>query len=150
MNTRDLQCNLDNRLQLLRDISVLSTKLQTLGDSHGCELSWKQSTLILLLHSCEFIPTLGELSHQMGSSHQNTKAMLQKLEEKGYVSLISDVNDRRRTLIYTTDLSHAFYLGYEEKYRAYLEKIFEDFEDGELLKFSSFIEMMTKKVEENQ
>ena len=44
----------------------------------------------------------------MGSSHQNVKQILLKLEKKGFVSTIPDESDKRKQRIYVTDKCREF------------------------------------------
>lgn len=44
----------------------------------------------------------------MGSSHQNVKQILLKLEKKGFVTIIVDKNDKRKQRIELTDYCRDF------------------------------------------
>ena len=51
---------------------------------------------------------MNELSDVMGSSHQNVKQILLKLEKKGFVSAIPDDKDKRKQRIFVTDKCRTF------------------------------------------
>ena len=51
---------------------------------------------------------MNELSDVMGSSHQNVKQILLKLEKKGFVSAIPDEKDKRKQRIFVTDKCRTF------------------------------------------
>ena len=45
---------------------------------------------IICINICKENPTINELSEVMGSSHQNVKQILLKLERKEFVTMIPD------------------------------------------------------------
>ena len=47
-------------------------------------------------------PTLGELARGVGSSHQNVKQLVLKLQQKGYVALAQDGRDARKNRVHRT------------------------------------------------
>ena len=51
---------------------------------------------------CKEPPTLKELSDVLGSSHQNVKQILIKLENKGFVEFKTDEADKRKQRIVLT------------------------------------------------
>ena len=67
-----------------------------------------------------------ELAQVMGSSHQNVKQILNKLEQKGFVKVEPDEEDRRKLRISLTE--YAALTG--EKYRAQEEEFMEGLFDG--------------------
>lgn len=92
-------------------IGLLNTfvnRLQTTGDRFFEEISWKQCFLIICIKLFECPPTLGELADAVGSSHQNVKQMLIKLEKAGFVQLIPDEKDRRKQRVLWTEKAESF------------------------------------------
>jgi DNA-binding MarR family transcriptional regulator len=67
------------------------------------EITSKQWLVLGALEYFDSSPTLKELSSQLGYSHQNTKQLLNKLEEKGYVRFEEDPADKRSIRIYGTN-----------------------------------------------
>ena len=67
------------------------------------EITWKQFFAIICINLCKEHPTLNELSDVMGSSHQNVRQILIKLEKKGFVSSVPDEKDKRKQRIFVTD-----------------------------------------------
>ncbi|MBR4776985.1 MAG: winged helix DNA-binding protein, partial [Lachnospiraceae bacterium] len=53
-------------------------------------------------------PTLNDLSEVMGSSHQNVKQILLKLENKGFVAMMTDEKDKRKQRFIVTDKCRKF------------------------------------------
>jgi DNA-binding MarR family transcriptional regulator len=117
--------NRESKYILFAHIFMLSNKLQTIGDSFFKEVSTKQWFVLLVLNVMkEYSPTLNELSEVVGSSHQNVKQLVLKLEQKGYVELSKDETDQRRLRIKTTPKCLAFADAYEKKSEAFMENLF--------------------------
>ena len=60
----------------------------------------------------------------MGSSHQNVKQILLKLEKKGFVTIIVDKNDKRKQRIELTDYCRDFCEKNNEMTMSILKKMF--------------------------
>ena len=75
----------DDEFLMFGLLFVLGNKLQVIGDSFYEEITSKQWFVLVMLGVLGDNPTLNELSEGMGSSHQNVKQLLVKLQEKGYV-----------------------------------------------------------------
>lgn len=81
---------------------LLGNKLQALGDNFYEEFTSKQWFVLIMLKVFDEPPTINELSDAMGSSHQNVKQLVLKLESKGYLELYTDKLDKRKTRIKLT------------------------------------------------
>ena len=93
---------------LLGLLSAFDNRYQAAADAYFREITWKQFFAIICINLCKEPPTLNELSDVMGSSHQNVKQILMKLEKKGFVSTVSDEKDKRKQRIYVTDKCRTF------------------------------------------
>ena len=93
---------------LLGLISAFENRFQAMADSTMKEISWKQFFAIICINLCKEPPTIRELSDILGSSHQNVKQILLKLEKKGFIAFLSDENDKRKQRIVLTDTCRAF------------------------------------------
>jgi DNA-binding MarR family transcriptional regulator len=93
---------------LLGLLSAFDNRYQASADAYFKEITWKQFFAIICINLCKEPPTLNELSDIMGSSHQNVKQILLKLEKKGFVSTIPDESDKRKQRIYVTDKCREF------------------------------------------
>lgn len=93
---------------LLGLLSAFENRFQAVADSTMKEISWKQFFAIICINLCKDSPTVKELAEIMGSSHQNVKQILLKLEKKGFVSIIVDEKDKRKQRIYLTDYCRQF------------------------------------------
>lgn len=88
---------------LLGLLSAFDNRFQAMADKVIAEISWKQFFAIICINMCKEAPTIRELSEIMGSSHQNVKQILLKLEKKGFVSILTDARDKRKQRIALTD-----------------------------------------------
>ena len=93
---------------LLGLLSAFDNRYQAAADAYFREITWKQFFAIICINLCKEPPTLNELSEVMGSSHQNVKQILLKLEKKDFVSAVSDEKDKRKQRIYVTDKCRDF------------------------------------------
>ena len=93
---------------LLGLLSVFDNRYQAAADAFFKEITWKQFFAIICINLCKEPPTLNELSDVMGSSHQNVKQILLKLEKKGFVLMTPDEKDGRKQRISVTDKCRAF------------------------------------------
>ena len=93
---------------LLGLLSAFENRFQAAADNLMKEISWKQFFAIICINACKEPPTLKELSDILGSSHQNVKQILLKLEKKGFVSFVADDKDKRKQRILVTDVCRDF------------------------------------------
>ena len=87
---------------LLGLLSAFENRFQAMADSMMKEISWKQFFAIICINMCREAPTIRELSEVLGSSHQNVKQILLKLESKGFVEFREDAADKRKQRIVLT------------------------------------------------
>ena len=93
---------------LLGLLSAFDNRYQAAADAYFKEITWKQFFAIICINLCKEPPTLNELSDVMGSSHQNVKQILLKLEKKGFVSTVPEETDKRKQRILVTKKCNAF------------------------------------------
>ena len=83
-------------------LSAFENRFQAMADNMMQEISWKQFFAIICINMCKEPPTLKELSDILGSSHQNVKQILLKLEKKGFIKFETDETDKRKQRIVLT------------------------------------------------
>ena len=93
---------------LLGLLSAFENRFQAMADRDMKEISWKQFFAIICIDMCNEPPTLKELADILGSSHQNVKQILLKLEKKGFIGFRPDENDRRKQRIVLTGTCRKF------------------------------------------
>ncbi|MBQ1991357.1 MAG: MarR family transcriptional regulator [Clostridia bacterium] len=109
---------------LLGLLSAFENRFQALADSTIKEVSWKQFFAIICINLCKESPTVKELAEIMGSSHQNVKQILLKLEKKGFVSITADEKDKRKQRIEITEYCREFCEKNEGKTTSFMEALF--------------------------
>ena len=100
--------NMPPQAFLLGLLSAFDNRYQAAADAFFKEITWKQFFAIICINLCREAPTINELSDVMGSSHQNVKQILLRLEKKGFVSTIVDKKDKRKQRIIVTDAARTF------------------------------------------
>jgi DNA-binding MarR family transcriptional regulator len=93
---------------LLGLLSAFDNRYQAAADAFFKEITWKQFFAIICIRLFKEAPTLNELSDVMGSSHQNVKQILLKLEKKGFITTFTDENDKRKQRIAVTEACMEF------------------------------------------
>lgn len=107
-------------------ITAFANRLQTVGDSFFEEISWKQCFLLICIKMFEVPPTINELSDTVGTSHQNVKQMLIKLERAGFIQFVVDEKDKRKQRIVMTEKSHEFDNAHVKPSKQFMKQLFED------------------------
>lgn len=117
---------------LLGLLSAFENRFQAIADNTMKEISWKQFFSVICINLCKTPPTVKELAEIMGSSHQNVKQILLKLEKKGFVTLTVDENDKRKQRIELTDYCREFCEKNDEMSMALMKKMFEGVSEEQL------------------
>ena len=110
---------------LLGLLSAFENRFQAMADSMMREISWKQFFAIICINMCKEAPTIRELSEVLGSSHQNVKQILLKLESKGFVEFREDEGDKRKQRIVLTKKCQKFCEKNNEMSMQVMAKMFE-------------------------
>lgn len=93
---------------LLGLLSAFDNRFQAAADKLIGEMSWKQFFAVICIHMCREAPGIKELAGILGTSHQNAKQILLKLEKKGFVLLEADTKDKRKQRAVLTEKCRAF------------------------------------------
>ena len=113
-------------------LSAFENRFQAVADSTMKEISWKQFFAIICINMCKEKPTVKELAEIMGSSHQNVKQILLKLEKKGFVSITADESDKRKLRIELTEYCKEFCAKNDEMAMNIMRKMFEGVSNEQL------------------
>ena len=114
-------------------LSAFENRFQTVADSFFEEITWKQFFAIICINLCKDNPTINELSEVMGSSHQNVKQILIKLEKKGFIQMISDKEDRRKQRIIITAKCEEFCRKNEKESQIQMNRMYEGITEERLM-----------------
>ena len=85
---------MESRPFLLGLLSAFDNRYQACADKFFEEITWKQFFAIISINLCSGNPTINDLADVMGTSHQNVKQILLKLEKVGSVEMIRDEQDK--------------------------------------------------------
>lgn len=133
---------------LLGLLSAFDNRYQAKADSFFEDISWKQFFAIICIQLCKEPPAIRELAEVMGSSHQNVKQILNKLEKKGYVQTLSDETDKRKQRIVLTEKTRTFCEEHDEESQRMVGKMFAGIEPQEIAITIKTIMQMEKNLKE--
>lgn len=117
---------------LLGLLSAFENHFQTVADNTIKEISWKQFFAIICINMCKNPPTIKELAEITGSSHQNVKQILLKLEKKGFVDIIADENDKRKQRLLLTEHCREFCDKNDDMSINFIKKMFAGIQEEQL------------------
>jgi len=113
-------------------LSAFENRFQAVADKTMEEISWKQFFAIICTSLCKESPTIKELAEIMGSSHQNVKQILLKLEKKGFVDIIVDEKDKRKQRVVLTQFCKEFCEKNNEIAEISMKKMFAGIQEEQL------------------
>ncbi|MCL2055423.1 MAG: MarR family transcriptional regulator [Oscillospiraceae bacterium] len=119
--------------QFFGSIFMLSNKMQTWVDSFFPDLTFKQLFLLLFINKigAENL-TVKAVADFTGTSRQNVRKMLERLEADGYVLLTRSEKDARAWSVALTDKSFAYFDEHEQESTKIVSKLFADISDSKL------------------
>lgn len=138
----------DSKHLLFGTLFMISNRLQSIGDRFYKEITTKQWFLLAALNTFEYAPTFNELSSLMGSSHQNVKQIALKLQQKGYVEIETDPEDRRKSRIRLGKESGELQAAYAAKEDDFLNGLYKGIPEAQLKTTIDTLNTMMKNMEE--
>ncbi len=117
---------------LLGLLSAFENRFQAMADKQMAEISWKQFFLIICTNMCKQNPTIKELAEIVGSSHQNVKQLLLKLESKGFVRLYTDEVDKRKQRVQLTEYCMDFCKKNDDMSAAVMQQMFQGLSEEQI------------------
>lgn len=119
---------------LFGTLFVLGNRLQTAGDVFYEEITCKQWFVMagISLFTKE-PPTINEIAETVGSSHQNIKQIVFKLEKAGFVKIYTDETDRRKTRVKLTEKCKKFEEKYNKKEIGFLDALYDGIDQEALI-----------------
>ncbi len=117
---------------LIGQLTAFSNRYQTVADRFFEEISWKQCFALICILMFEHSPTINELSEVLGSSHQNVKQLLLKLEKNGYIEFVKDETDKRKQRIIRTKKAIEFDENHREPSKVHMNRLFENVDNEKL------------------
>ena len=129
-------------------LSAFENRYQAKTDKLFEDISWKQFFTIICINLCRESPTIKELADFMGSSHQNVKQILNKLEHKGYIELLPDKSDKRKQRIALTQKTQDFCAEHDVGGEIFMQKLFDGISTEDIQTVIRTIMQMERNLEE--
>ena len=124
---------MERRYFLFGLLNAFMNRLQAEGNLFFEEISWKQCFAMICIQMFEQPPTLKELAQVMGSSHQNVKQLLLKLQDASYVNLLEDEKDKRKQRVVITEQGKKFCKKYDKPSDEFIQCLYQDVEASDVL-----------------
>lgn len=124
--------HIEDRYYLFGMLAAFANRMQAVGDSVFEEVTWKQWFALLGTIVLQPAPSVSQVAGLAGTSHQNMKQLLLRLQAAGLVQLEKDAADQRRTLVHLTPAAEAFDRKYRESSRLFMDSLFEGISDESL------------------
>lgn len=133
MDREELLKGYDDKRALFGLFFAFGNRLQAAGDTFYEEITCKQFFLLICLSLFqEMPPALKELAEVMGSSHQNVKQIVNKLEQNGFVRTFPDEKDKRKIRVMMTGKMKEFSEKYRDQENSFMEKLYEGITEAEV------------------
>lgn len=139
--------NMPPRAFMLGLLSAFENRFQACADKFFRQITWKQFFAIICVNLCKESPTINDLARVMGSSHQNVKQILLKLEKKGFIRMIPDKKDKRKQRIALTEECLAFCEKNDRQSREMIEKMYQGIPEEQLLITTQTLIQMERNIE---
>lgn len=120
---------------LFGGVFLLSRRWEALGDREleGTGVTTKQwMVLVVAGNLFEHPPSLKEVAAVLGTSHQNVRAITNRLVARGLLSLEKDPTDRRVKRLHLTPENQRFWEERGDRDGAFIGSLFQDLDDAEL------------------
>lgn len=110
MDTKEIIGQMDAKRALFGLFFEFHNRLQAAGDAFYEEITCKQFFLLacMLLFKDASPPTANEMAEVMGCSRQSVKEILNSLEKKGFILMVTDEADKRKRRITLTEKADEF------------------------------------------
>ena len=146
MKSTDVLNMIDEKYALFGFFFSFNNKLQNTGDAFYEEITCKQFFLMACMDLFkDNPPTANDLAKVMGCSRQNVKEILTSLEKKGFVTLVSHKDDRRKRIVILTEKARQVAEKYSAKESEFIERLYNGVTDEEIKSTYYFL----AKLEEN-
>ena len=140
--------NIDMKLFLVGYLNAFNNRFQAAGNSFLGSISWKQVFMLRCIGLFEQPPTIRELAEFIGCSHQNTKQLLLKLENGGFVVLAQDKEDKRKIRISLTEKSRQLQIRNSELRTQYMTRLFQGITEQEITSAIALLQRLDKNLKE--
>ena len=139
--------NIETKATLFGNFFLVANKLQTFGDKYffsDDEITVKQWFMMAIIEKYfQEPPKLIDIANKSGTSYQNVKVIISKLEKNGFAKIQQDINDKRVLRVTLTDKCREYWQLKENDSLIFLNEIFSKFSDDEL---SLYLKLTSKLI----
>ncbi len=104
-------------------------------------------TLIAIEEGFETLPSITQVAEVLSTTHQNIKKIALQLKKKGFVEIVKDEQDKRRSLLKTTKKSKDYWDSRAQEHMRAIQSLFESLSNDEIHTFSILLKKLVKSVE---
>ena len=122
----------EDRYYLFAVLNAFSNRMQAVGDGLFEEVTWKQWFALLGVSVFQAPPSVSQVASFVGTSHQNAKQLLLRLQAAGLVQLQKDDGDLRRTLVHLCPAAQQFETKYQALSQRFMQGLFEGIPEEDL------------------
>ena len=117
---------------LLGLISTFENRYQAVADTFFQEISWKQFFTMICIKLCKTTPKITELADIIGTSHQNTRQILKKLQAKNFIKIATSADDKRKQYVTLTEKGREFCEERHKSSKIPVKKIFSGLDEKQI------------------
>ena len=130
----------------LVEISRLANTLQSVMDMGMEDITSRQWLPLMILGRCEEAPNLNQLAEKCGITRQSTKQLVDKLVEKGYVTLEKSDADKRNMIIVIRDKGRRWGAENLDKNMRFVSELYADISERDIKTFSKVQQKLLNKL----
>ena len=130
----------------LVEISRLANTLQSVMDMGMDDITSRQWLPLMILGRCEEAPNLNQLAEKCGITRQSTKQLIDKLVEKGYVTLEKSDTDKRNMLIVITEKGRNWGANKFDKNMKFVSELYSDISERDIKTFAKVQQKLLDKL----
>ena len=113
-------------------ISAFENRYQAVADTFFQEISWKQFFTMICIKLCKTAPKITELADIIGTSHQNTRQILKKLQAKNFIKIATSADDKRKQYVTLTEKGREFCEERHKSSKIPVKKIFSGLDEKQI------------------
>ena len=137
---------LDPRYLMYGSLSVLDNRIAALQSEEFKDLTMKQHFLLVSIGTFDDNPTLSDVSDLIGCSYQNVKRMAEQLQDKGYLTIRKDEEDRRKLRLVPEEKLMDMTQDKQEVTQQFMDRMYRDISEDDLMTALSVILKMTENI----
>lgn len=113
-------------------LCIAENRLQTIFDKSSSGITLKQFMLLTMVRQSEERLTFTQLGDLLGCSRQNIKKLAAVLEQKGFVTIIQNENDKRASFLLPTERLGEYFEQTAALHEQKLACLFQGYTDREM------------------